>query len=205
MRVTVFDYGAGNLHSLVKALATPDTEVRIEPDPRHALDTDLLVLPGVGAFQAAAARLAPALGEVREALAGGLPCLGICLGMQLLFDRSEEGPGEGLGVIAGDVTRVRARRVPHIGWNAIEDVRDAVFDDAPLALAYFANGFACRPESDECVVAWTTHECDRFAAAVRKGSIVGVQFHPEKSSGAGVEFLRAAVESVRSEVRRVRS
>jgi glutamine amidotransferase len=205
MRVTVFDYGAGNLHSLVKALATPDTEVRIEPDPRRALDTDLLVLPGVGAFQAAAARLAPALGEVREALAGGLPCLGICLGMQLLFDRSEEGPGEGLGVIAGDVTRVRARRVPHIGWNAIEGARAAVFDDAPLSLAYFANGFACRPESDECVVAWTTHECDRFAAAVRKGSIVGVQFHPEKSSGAGVEFLRAAVESVRSEVRRVRS
>lgn len=186
MRVTVFDYGAGNLHSLVKALATEETEVRIEPDPRRALDTDLLVLPGVGAFQAAAARLAPALGEVREALERGLPCIGICLGMQLLFERSEEGPGKGLAVIAGVVTRVRARRVPHIGWNRIDG-------DAALELAYFANGFACRPESDECVVAWTTHECDRFPAVVRRDRIVGVQYHPEKSSEAGVWFLRSLV------------
>ena len=205
MRVTVFDYGAGNLHSLIKALAAPDREVRVECDARRALDTDLLVLPGVGAFQAAAARLAPALGEVRDALERGLPCLGICLGMQLLFDRSEEGPGEGLGVIRGDVTRVRARRVPHIGWNALEETRDPVFDAAPLTLAYFANGFACRPESDECVVAWTTHECDRFAAAVRVRNVMGVQFHPEKSSGAGIRFLRAAVDGVRCEVRDVRA
>ena len=112
MRVTVFDYGAGNLHSLVKALATPGTDVCVEPDPVRTVDTDVLVLPGVGAFAPAAERLAPGREAAREAVARGLPCLGICLGMQLLFDGSEEGPGLGLGLIPGRVTRLRARRVP---------------------------------------------------------------------------------------------
>ena len=97
MRITILDYGAGNLHSLAKALAAPGMTVRIEDDPAHALDGDALVLPGVGAFQAAAARLAPARAAVRAAGCAGLPTLGICLGMQLLLDASEEGPGEGLG------------------------------------------------------------------------------------------------------------
>jgi imidazole glycerol-phosphate synthase subunit HisH len=155
-----------------------------------------LVLPGVGAFAAAAERLAPGRERMREAIAGGLPTLGICLGMQLLFDRSEEGPGSGLGVIAGDVTRLRARRVPQIGWNELADVdaRDALFAQAPLAVAYFANSYVCRPsEGSAPVTAWATHEGDRFPAAVRRGSAVGVQFHPEKSSRAGVAFVRAFV------------
>ena len=107
MRVTLFDYGAGNLHSLAKALASPGVDVRIEPDPAAATDTDLLVLPGVGAFGPAAAALAPGRARMRDAIAGGLPCLGICLGMQLLFDRSEEGEGRGLGVMRGCVRRLR--------------------------------------------------------------------------------------------------
>ena len=112
MIVTLFDYGAGNLHSLAKALEVPGATVRIEPDPRQAIRTDLLVLPGVGAFQAAAARLAPGIGEVRAALRDGLPCVGICLGMQLLFDESDEGEGtgRGLGVVPGRVERLRAQR-----------------------------------------------------------------------------------------------
>jgi len=194
MRVTILDYGAGNLHSLAKALAAPLARVRIASDPAEALDTDLLVLPGVGAFGAAAARLAPARAELRAAIAAGLPCLGICLGMQLLFDSSEEGPGAGLGVFAGPVTRLAARRVPHIGWNALEAAHGPPFDRAPLERVYFANGFACRPARADEVVASVTHEGDRFAAAVRRDRVLGVQFHPEKSSRAGVRFLHAFLE-----------
>src|SRR5687767_14592878 len=109
--------------------------------------------------------------------------------MQLLFDDSEEGSGKGLGIIPGRVTRLAARRVPQIGWNTLEDRRDPIFDAAPLTVAYYANSFACRPTTDDTVIAWSCHEDDRFAAAVRageRGNIVGVQFHPEKSSEAGV-------------------
>ena len=194
MRVTVFDYGAGNLHSLVKALATPGTDVCVEPDPVRTVDTDVLVLPGVGAFAPAAERLAPGREAAREAVARGLPCLGICLGMQLLFDGSEEGPGLGLGLIPGRVTRLRARRVPQIGWNTLDDASDPLFDVAPLPVAYFANGYVCRPERDDCVRAWSTHEDEHFPAVVRTGRVVGVQFHPEKSSRPGIAFLRAFLE-----------
>jgi glutamine amidotransferase len=201
MRVTIFDYGAGNLHSLAKALETEDSEVVAEPDPVRAIETDLLVLPGVGAFGLAAERLAPGRTVMREALDGGLPCLGICLGMQLLFDASDEGPGEGLGLIPGRVTRLRARRIPQIGWNALEPAAgEPLFRQAPIEVAYFANSFVCRPATpaDEApVTAWATHERDRFAAAVRRGSTVGVQFHPEKSSRAGVAFVRAVVDAAR--------
>jgi len=117
--IALFDYGAGNLHSLAKALETAGARVRVEPDPLRALDADALVLPGVGAFGAAAARLAPAADEVRRALEDGLPCLGVCLGMQLLFEESDEGAGRGIGILAGRVRRLRAQRVPHMGWNGV--------------------------------------------------------------------------------------
>ena len=111
LRVTVFDYGAGNLHSLVKALEFPGALVRVDTDPVRAVEhTDALILPGVGAFSPAAQRMAPGIDAMRAAVHGGLPCLGICLGMQLLFDGSDEGAGSGLGVVSGRVTRLRARR-----------------------------------------------------------------------------------------------
>ncbi len=198
-QVTVFDYGAGNLHSLLKVLegsTTPDgtpLAVRVEDDPRAALRTDVLVLPGVGAWDAGASRLAPARAEVRDALRGGLPCVGICLGMQLLFESSEEAPGQGIGLLAGAVTRLRAQRVPEIGWNSVDEPRDARVREAGLSTAYYAHSFVCRPDDAGVVTAWTTHETDRFAAAVASARTVGVQFHPEKSSAPGVRFLRAVV------------
>lgn len=191
MNVTVFDYGAGNLHSLLKALAQDGTRVRVTTDPNDALAGDALVLPGVGAFAPAAAALAPGREAMRAALRSGHPCLGICLGMQLLFDGSDEGAGAGLGVVAGRVTRLAATRVPQIGWNAIEDADDDLFRTAPLAHAYYANSYACRPDDAARAIAWSRHESDRFVAAVRVGRTVGVQFHPEKSSRAGVAFVRA--------------
>lgn len=198
MRIGVFDYGAGNLHSLVKALAGPGRSVAVETRARAAADADVLVLPGVGAFGPAAAALAPDRAVVRDAIVAGLPCLGICLGMQLLCDGSDEGPGEGLGVFAGRVTALRAVRVPHIGWNSLDDSDDALLRVTGLTTAYFANGFACRIADRSSVVAWTTHESDRFASVIRKGRTVGVQFHPEKSSSPGLGFIQGFLSSVQT-------
>ena len=212
LRVSVFDYGAGNLHSLIKSLERARTIVRVDTDPRlAATDVDALVLPGVGAFSPAAERLASGLQPMRSALQRGLPCLGICLGMQLLFDASDEGPGEGLGVFSGRVTRLTSARVPQIGWNALDDVSDPLLLQADLNIAYFANSFVCRlaagslkherSSADHAspVTAWSEHGGDRFPAVVRRGQVVGMQFHPEKSSAAGVRtvhaFLDAAVQA----------
>lgn len=195
MRVTLFDYGAGNLHSLAKAIATAaGVEVRVQTDPIQALDTDVLILPGVGAFGAAAARLEPGREQMRKALEEGLPCLGICLGMQLLFEASDEGEGRGLGVFKGRVTRLKARQVPHIGWNAVE--QDTALRAARLDTVYYAHSFVCRAEEPGVVVGWTTHEEDRFPASVRRGKVLGVQFHPEKSSTAGVRFVQSFLQEV---------
>jgi glutamine amidotransferase len=190
--VTIFDYGAGNMHSLIRALDVGDeVEIRLQEDPSSALDTDALILPGVGSFSNAANRLASGAVQMRDAILGGLPTLGICLGMQLMFDASDEGAGAGLGVIPGRVRRLRARRVPQIGWNEVDSV-----DEALPATAYFANSYVCEPDDEECVVAYSTHERDRFASAVTVANAVGVQFHPEKSSHAGVSFVRDFVRRV---------
>jgi glutamine amidotransferase len=197
MKVAILDYGAGNLHSLAKAVGAAGIDVRIESDPSAAIRSDALLLPGVGAFTSATRSLSPYREEIASALDQGLPCLGICLGMQLLFDGSEEGPGEGLGVIPGRVRKLEALRIPQIGWNAIDDANDSLFDTAGLETAYFANSYVCEPENIDAAIAWTTHEDDRFVAAVRLGNVVGVQFHPEKSSGAGCSFIRAFLDEVR--------
>lgn len=191
MRVSVFDYGAGNLHSLVKTLGRDGAFVEIETDPSRAARADVLVLPGVGAFGHAASRMASGVADVRSALRDGLPCLGICLGMQLLFDASDEGSGAGLGIFPGRVRRLEGGRVPQIGWNTIEGGADPLLDAAPLTTAYYANSYVCNPEDESCVRAWSTHGATRFPALVRAGRTVGVQFHPEKSSASGVELIRA--------------
>lgn len=201
MLVTIFDYGAGNLFSLMKALEKPEVVVKLEKDPMRAVATDLLILPGVGAFGAAATQLAPARASMRDAILNGLPCIGICLGMQLLMECSEEdgGSAAGLGVVAGKVERLRTTRTPQMGWNSIEDARDPLFDSAPLPTAYYANSYVCRPSHARQVIAWSTHENDRYPAAVRVARTVGVQFHPEKSSVAGVRWLQQACIALCSE------
>jgi glutamine amidotransferase len=186
MNVTLFDYGAGNLHSLAKALERAGARTRIEADPVRALDTQALVLPGVGAFGAAAERLAPGRDAMRAALERGLPCLGVCLGMQLLFESSDEGEGAGLGLLAGRVRRLTSARTPHMGWNDVTPVVNAV--EFPT-LAYFAHSYVCEPLDARDVAAYTTHESDRFASAVLRARTLGVQFHPEKSGPEGLRLL----------------
>ena len=201
MKLSIFDYGAGNLHSLIKTLERPGIGVRIDSDPAVAVTADALVLPGVGAFAAATRALGDTGRErMRDAIRDGLPTIGICLGMQLLFDGSDEGGNAGLGVIAGRVDRLRAARVPQIGWNQLElgAARDTLLDASELRIAYFANSFVCRPDDERVVTAWSTHEADRFPAMVRVGRCTGVQFHPEKSSTAGVSFVHAWLREVQA-------
>ena len=197
MKVAILDYGAGNLHSLAKAVRAAGVDVHIESDPAAALQSDAILLPGVGAFGSAAEFFAPHRESLVSALQDGLPCLGICLGMQLLFDTSEEGEGKGLGVIGGRVRKLATQRVPQIGWNSIDNPNDPLFDAAPLSTAYFANSYVCEPHDARTAIAWSTHDGDRFVAAARTKNIVGVQFHPEKSSAAGCDFIRAFLESAR--------
>ena len=197
MEVAILDYGCGNLHSLAKALRAGGATPRVTSAPAEALSARALVLPGVGAFAPAASRL-PDRAALRDALAAGLPCLGICLGMQLLFEESDEGSGAGLGILAGRVRRLGARRLPHMGWNDV--VADGPGGPDPLLagceplIAYFAHGFAAEPRDAGDVVAWTEHEGARFPSVVRRFRTWGVQFHPEKSGAAGLRLLRNFVE-----------
>ena len=219
-RIGIFDYGAGNLHSLLKAIEGDGRDVSVDTDIRAALEADILILPGVGAFGAAVAAMRGEQGYVRDALADGKPCLGVCLGMQMLFDASEEDAGSGtregnrkgearigkresgagIGLIPGQVRRLMTRKVPHMGWNEIEWIADgrpeAGSARREMHCAYFANAYVCRPEDNSSVLAWTTHQNARFASVVRKANTVGVQFHPEKSSDAGRTFVNAVIDEL---------
>lgn len=197
MRVALFDYGAGNLHSLGKALEGGGASVEVTTDWSRALSLDALVLPGVGAFSAAVRAMPPDPAPVRRALEDGLPCLGICLGMQLLFDESEEGEGRGIGVIAGRVLRLRASVVPQMGWNDVETTGDDLFEGVQGLVAYYANSFVCEPADPSTVLAWSRVDDHRFAAAVRSGLTWGVQFHPEKSSAQGRRIIANFLARVR--------
>ncbi|MEP7344796.1 MAG: imidazole glycerol phosphate synthase subunit HisH [Gemmatimonadaceae bacterium] len=191
MNVAVVDYGVGNVASLMGALERAGVRARLDADVSHALRADAIVLPGVGAFDAAASQLGAHRDVIRDRLSTGMRCLGICLGMQLLFDGSDEGVERGIGFFAGRVTRLSANRVPQMGWNTLDECRDTSFAAAGMERAYFANSFACRPDSSGIVTAWSTHGADRFAAAVRVAGVTGVQFHPEKSSAPGIAWLRS--------------
>lgn len=198
MHLGILDYGVGNLHSLIKAVGAAGAEAFLISDSRQLLDSDALILPGVGAFSPAASVLSPVRELLRQAILEGLPTLGICLGMQLLFETSEEGGGEGLGVFQGTVSRLRARSVPQMGWNSLEGSGERLLDESGLELAYFANSYVCRAEQVEVVTAWSEHEGDRFPSVVRRKRAIGVQFHPEKSSSQGIAFLRAFLDEARS-------
>lgn len=189
MNVALFDYGAGNLHSLKKALEVGGASVTLTRSWGAALSRDALVLPGVGSFGAAVRSLGAERQGVREALESGLPCLGICLGMQLFFESSQEGEGDGIGILPGAVRRLRSRIVPQMGWNDVVLRGDPLFRGLPDLTAYYANSYVCEPEDSATVIATTEYEGDTFAAGVRKGMTWGVQFHPEKSSEPGLRLI----------------
>jgi glutamine amidotransferase len=179
--VAVLDHGMGNLHSVAKALEAAGGRVRVTSDAGEINRCGALCVPGQGVFGRCMTNLRTlGLGElIDDWISSNKPYLGICLGMQVLFDHSEEGGGqEGLGVLPGRVRRLsNGIRIPHIGWNNLgEDY------------FYFDHSYAAFPTDDEIVEAWCEHG-GRWAAAVRRDSILGVQFHPEKSGRAGIALL----------------
>ncbi len=188
MRLRIIDYGVGNLHSISKGLERAGASVEVVSDPRDLLDADCIVFPGVGAFGAAMKVLSPVLPELRRRLQDGTPALGICLGMQVLFEKSEESSGEGIAALPGSVRRIRARRIPHMGWNDVVASGDPLFEDVPQSSQfYFANSYVCHP-TERISIAETEYG-EVFASAVRRGSVYGVQFHPEKSGDPGLRLL----------------
>jgi imidazole glycerol phosphate synthase glutamine amidotransferase subunit len=201
----VVDYGAGNLISIDQALTGVGADVTIARDPATLTAADALVVPGVGAAAPAMARLAAAglVDPIRAWIAGGRPYLGICLGLQLLFDGSDEDGAVTLGVIAGRTTRlVDAPTLPHIGWNQVERTREhaAFAGIAPGADFYFVHSYAgspVGPDAERTVLARTTHG-GSFVSAVARDNVLGVQFHPERSGSDGLRLLENVVGLVRS-------
>ena len=195
-RVAIVDLGLGNLHSVAKAFERAGANAELSSDPDVLLRADRLVMPGQGAFKECAHALRGEIGEaVRSWIDSGRPYLGICLGMQALFESSEEAPGEkGLGIFPGRVKRFasdlrdaegRRLKVPHIGWNQIDSTHP-VFEDGEWY--YFVHSYYCVPD-DESLVAATTDYGDPFCSAIAWDNVLACQFHPEKSQHAGARLI----------------
>ena len=200
--VAVLDYGVGNLHSAAKALDRAGADVRVVATVEQAGGAAGLVVPGVGAYGACLTGLASAGGAAAVAgwLEGGRPLLGICVGLQLLFGASDEGPvSDGVGVLPGRIRRLTGKvKIPHIGWDEVT-VRPGSRLLAGLrdgTRFYFVHSYAPEPDGD--AVAAVCDYGGRFAAAVEYGNLFGTQFHPEKSGAAGLALLGNFVTEVRA-------
>ncbi len=193
--IGIVNYGMGNLRSVEKALERVGARPLISADADQLSHCDGLLLPGVGAFPKAMERIRELELDrlIGSAAAGGTPVLGVCLGMQLLFERSSENGGaEGLGLLEGEVDALRApgMKLPNIGWSPLQGLRESRLAEgiAGGEPFYFVHSFVARPAADELIAEATYGE--RFAAVVGRGKVFGAQFHPEKSSSAGLRMLR---------------
>jgi glutamine amidotransferase len=196
--IALVDYGAGNLTSVRKALHALGAPFMTPEAPEQCAGVSGLIVPGVGHFAATARLTGPWRDALRGAAERGTPLLGICVGMQWLFDGSDEAPEvPGIGLLRGRVRRLQGDaaqrlKVPHVGWNAIETAPARILAGLEQgAYVYFTHSYAA-PVTDDCVGA-TTHG-EQFAAVVERGNVFGVQFHPEKSSDAGLRILRNFLE-----------
>lgn len=194
-QIAIVDYGMGNLRSVAKAFEHIGARITVSADHGTLAAADALVLPGVGAFPEAIRRIDErGLAEpIRERVAAGAPLLGICLGMQLLFESStENGGADGLGLLGGHVDALRAGdlKEPHIGWTPVGRHRDSALTAALPAAGepfYFVHSFVVRPRPEHLLA--TSRYGEEFAAIVGDGRVFGAQFHPEKSSAAGLRML----------------
>lgn len=209
--VVVLDYGSGNLRSAVRAMERAGAEVTLTGDLDTAMEADGLLVPGVGAYEACMRGLRAIRGEriIARRLSGGRPVLGICVGMQVLFERGiEHGvETEGCGEWPGVVERLQAPIVPHMGWNTVDvPATTRLFAGIEDERFYFVHSYGVRdwtlvtndrtPDSHQPLVTWAEHGGDRFVAAVENGPLCATQFHPEKSGDAGAQLLRNWVSSL---------
>ncbi len=203
-KIAVIDYDMGNLHSAAKGLRSAGAAVEITRDPAVMVAADGILLPGVGAFDPAvqALRACGLEAPIREAIAAGKPFLGICLGLHLLFEGSEEGQEPGLGIIPGYVRRFHSEpglTIPHMGWNQLAFTQPEHWawqglGDSPYV--YFVHSYFVDPVDVGVRAAMVGHGSQMVTAAIATGNITAVQFHPEKSSQAGLRLLANFVESV---------
>lgn len=194
--IQVIDYGMGNLGSVAKALAFLGVPAQVTDDPGQVATAERLVLPGVGAMEYAMRQLRERRLDraIADYLQTGRPFLGICLGMQLMFERSEEGNADGLGLLPGIVRRfpdMPGIKIPHMGWNQLQDSRLPLLPEG--GSFYFVHSYYVEPQDPSLTAAYCTHGI-RFAAAIQKNQILLTQFHPEKSGEAGLELLRQWVD-----------
>ena len=206
--VVVFDYGTGNVHSAVKALELAGADVTLTSDRRTALEASGLVVPGVGAFSAVMSALTAVRGDeiVDRRIAGGRPVLGICVGMQVLFEHGvERGSNtEGLGEWPGTVTQLPAKILPHMGWNTVTPDPDSrLFAGIEEERFYFVHSFAAQEWTLEVMppfprprLTWAEHG-GPFLAAIENGPLSATQFHPEKSGEAGIRLLKNWIGTLR--------
>jgi glutamine amidotransferase len=206
--VVVLDYGSGNVHSAAKAVELAGADVEITRDRRAAMEADGLLVPGVGAFSAVMHQLRSVRGDevIDRRLAGGRKVMGICVGMQVLFERGVERgvDSEGLGEWPGTVRSLEAPVLPHMGWNTVEAPQESVlFDGIADERFYFVHSYAAQdwtldviPPFPQPRVTWAEHG-SRFLAAVENGPLSATQFHPEKSGEAGIQLLRNWIGSLR--------
>jgi glutamine amidotransferase len=201
-RIAVLDYGMGNLHSVGRALARVGADVCVTSDGDEVGSTDAIVIPGVGGFGACVRSLRGAGLEpaVRAAVDGDRPVFGVCVGMQILFDGSDEDPDTGMGILSGHVARLPSSvRVPHTGWNTVAWVgrRHPYTAGIPDGTSfYFVHSYAPTIEAETAV--GVTDHGRSFAAAVARGNVFATQFHPEKSGAAGLELYERFVGEVRA-------
>lgn len=199
--IAIIDYDAGNIKSVEKALNLLGQDVKVTGDRKEILSADKVVLPGVGAFGDAMATLRErGLDDViRQVAERGTPFLGICLGLQLLFQRSDEAPGvEGLGILKGEILKIPEKegmKIPHMGWNSLHLEHDGrLFRGiSEGAYVYFVHSYYLKAESDDIVKA-STEYCTHIHASVEKDNVFACQFHPEKSSEVGLRILKNFVE-----------
>ena len=203
MKIQILDYGSGNLFSISDSITRISSHARVSVGSSYEKGTvDALVLPGVGSFTSAQRILSENREAILEDIKEGMPVLGICLGMQLMFQKSEEGAGDGLGLFRGNVKRFvpsPTRKVPHMGWNTISFTKKSSallegLDD--YSWVYYVHSFYPASEDDDATRAWTDYERQRFPAAVESGKIFGTQFHPEKSHDAGSKIISNFLKSI---------
>jgi imidazole glycerol-phosphate synthase subunit HisH len=202
--IAVIDYDMGNLHSVCKGLEQAGANPLVATTAADITRADAIVLPGVGAFDPAVQHLRSRDLEapLKQAIAAGRPFLGICLGLQILFDRSDEGQEPGLGIIAGTVKKFQPEpqiTIPHMGWNEIELTQPAcpLWRDLPNDWLYFVHSYYVSPTHSAVAAATITHGTQTITAAIAQDNIMAVQFHPEKSSTAGLKLLSNFVEFCR--------
>jgi len=198
-KISIIDYGVGNLFSMGNALRKTGAQVDIVKTREEILAADGVVLPGVGNFGAAALKIYPLAEALREAAGNGVPLLGSCLGMQLMFEQSEEAEGEGLGLLQGWIREFKGElKTPHMGWNTLNATRSSpLLEGIPDgSYFYFVHSYYPDPVNKEDSLAETIYG-ERFTSIVERGNVYGCQFHPEKSGKAGAVLLSNFVRLVR--------